>query len=190
MMLSISFLGSMGGNASGFLFPKFLQETHHWSPGNVSSLFLFGGALGIMGSIVAGRLSDRHGRRAMGATFLFLSPILTIWMYTASGWSIVPAWILETFFDIAAGTILNAYSAELFPTSYRSTAGSALAVAGTTGGALGLFFEGVLYNFTGSHARAVCYLTVFWIISPMIMWFLPETSGRELEEISPETNVT
>ncbi len=189
MMLSISFLGSMGGNASGFLFPKFLQETHHWSPGNVSALFLFGGALGIMGSIVAGRLSDRHGRRLMGATFLFLSPVLTIWMYTASGWSIVPAWILETFFDIASSTILNAYSAELFPTSYRSTAGSALAVAGTTGGALGLFFEGLLYNFTGSHARAVCYLTVFWIISPMIMWFLPETSGRELEEISPEANV-
>jgi putative MFS transporter len=190
IMLSIAFLGSMGGNAAGFLFPKFLQERHHWSPGNVSSLVLFGGALGIVGAIVAGRMSDRYGRRAMGATFLFLSPVLTIWMYTASGWSIVPAWILETFFDIAASTILNAYSAELFPTSYRSTAGSALAVAGTTGGALGLFFEGVLYNFTGSHARAVCYLTVFWIVSPMIMWFLPETSGRELEEISPEANFT
>ena len=190
MMLSIAFFGSMGGNAAGFLFPKFLQETHHWSPGNVSSLFLFGGALGILGSIVAGRMSDRYGRRVMGATFLFLSPLLTIWMYTASGWSIVPAWILEVFFDIAAGTILNAYSAELFPTSYRSTAGSALAVAGTTGGALGLFFEGVLYNFTGSQARAVCYLTVFWMISPIIMWFLPETSGRELEEISPEPTAT
>jgi putative MFS transporter len=190
MMLSIAFLGSMGGNAAGFLFPKFLQEAHRWSPGEVSSLVLFGGALGIMGAIVAGRMSDRYGRRTMGAAFLFLSPLLTIWMYTASGWSIVPAWILETFFDIASGTILAAYSAELFPTSYRSTAGSALAVAGTTGGALGLFFEGVLYNFTGSHARAVCYLTVFWIISPMIMWFLPETSGRELEEISPEANAT
>ncbi len=188
MMLSIVFLGSMGGNAAGFLFPKFLQETHHWSPGNVSSLFLFGGALGILGSIVAGRLSDTYGRRRMGAAFLFLAPLLTIWMYTAPGWSIVPAWILEVFFDIASGTIMNAYSAELFPTSYRSTAGSALAVAGTTGGALGLFFEGVLFNITGSHARAVCYLTVFWIIAPAIMWFFPETSGRELEEISPEAN--
>jgi putative MFS transporter len=189
MMLSIAFLGSMGGNAAGFLFPKYLQEAHHWSPGNVSSLVFFGGALGIMGSIVAGRLSDRYGRRVMGTAFLFLSPILTIWMYTAPGWSIVPAWILETFFDIAAGMILGAYSAELFPTSYRSTAGSALAVAGTTGGALGLFLEGVLFNFTGSHARAICYLTVFWMVAPAIMWFLPETSGRELEEISPEANV-
>ena len=188
MMLSIAFLSSMGGNAAGFLFPKFLQEAHHWSPGNVSSLVFFGGALGIIGSIVAGRLSDRYGRRVMGAAFMFLAPLLTIWMYTATGRSIVPAWILETFFDTAAFMILNACSAELFPTSYRSTAGSALAVAGTTGGALGLYFEGVLYNFTGSHARAVCYLTVFWIIAPLIMWFLPETSGRELEEISPEAN--
>ncbi len=189
MMLSIAFLASMGGNAAGFLFPKFLQETHHWSPGNVSSLFLFGGAFGILGSIVAGRLSDRYGRRVMGAGFMLLAPILTIWMYTAPGWSIVPAWILELFSDVAAGTILNAYSAELFPTSYRSTAGSALAVAATTGGALGLFFEGVLFNITGSHAQAICYLTVFWIIAPAIIWFFPETSGRELEEISPEANV-
>ena len=190
MMLSIAFLSSIGGNAAGFLFPKFLQEAHHWSPGNVSSLVFFGGALGIIGSIVAGRLSDRYGRRVMGAAFTILAPLLTIWMYTATGRSIVPAWILETFFDVAAFMILNAYSAELFPTSYRSTAGSALAVAGTTGGALGLYLEGVLYNFTGSHARAVCYLTVFWIIAPLIMLFLPETSGRELEEISPEANLT
>jgi MFS family permease len=188
LMLSIAFLGAMGGNAAGFLFPKFLQESHGWSPGNVSSLFLFGGALGIMGSIVAGRMSDRYGRRLMGAAFLFLSPLLAIWMYTAPGSSIVPAWILETFFDIAAGMILSAYSAELFPTSYRSTAGSALAVAGTTGGALGLFLEGVLFNLTGSHAHAICYLTIFWIISPALMLLLPETSGRELEEISPDVN--
>jgi putative MFS transporter len=189
MMLSIAFLSSMGGNASGFLFPKYLQDAHHWSPANVTSLFFCGGALAILGSIVAGRMSDRFGRRVLGTAFLFLSPILTIWMYTASGWSIVPAWILETFFDIAASTILSAYSAELFPTSYRSTAGSALAIAGTTGGALGLFLEGVLYNFTGSMSRAVCYLTIFWMIAPAILWFFPETSGRELEEISPEANV-
>lgn len=188
MMLSVAFLGSMGGTAAGFLFPKFLQEAHQWSPANVSELFFLGGALGIMGSIVAGRLSDRYGRRVMGATFSFLAALTTIWMYSAPGVSIVPAWILQVFFDVAASTILNAYSAELFPTSYRSTAGSALAVAGTTGGAIGLFLEGVLYNSTGSHSKAVCYLTVFWMLAPAIMWFFPETSGRELEEISPEAS--
>jgi hypothetical protein len=28
------------------------------------------------------------------------------------------------------------------------------------------------------------------MIAPAILWFFPETSGRELEEISPEANVT
>ncbi len=189
LMVSVAFLGAMGGNAAGFLFPKFLQEAHHWSPANVSELFFLGGALGILGSIVAGRLSDRYGRRVMGATFSLLAALATIWMYLASGKSIVPAWILQVFFDVAASTILNAYSAELFPTSYRSTAGSALTVAGTTGGAIGLFLEGVLYKQTGSHATAICYLTIFWMLAPAITWFFPETSGRELEEISPEANV-
>src|SRR6266851_3878769 len=186
MMLLVMFLGSVGGNAAGIMFPKFLQEAHGWSPGNVSSLFFFGGALSVIGSIAAGRLSDRFGRRVMGATFFFLAPLMTIWMYTATGFSIVPVWILEVFFDIASSTIMNAYSAEMFPTSYRSTAGSALAVAGTTGGAIGLFLEGVLFSLTGSHARSIRYLTVFWLFAPAIMWFFPETSGRELEEISPE----
>ena len=98
MMLSVMFLASMGGNAAGIMFPKFLQEAHGWSPGNVSSLFFFGGALSVMGSIAAGRLSDRFGRRVMGATFFFLAPLMTIWMYTATGFSIVPVWILESIF--------------------------------------------------------------------------------------------
>jgi len=100
---------------------------------------------------------------------------------------VIPIWIVELFFDVAGSTIVNAYGVELFPTSYRSTAGSALAVAGTTGGALGLFLEGVLYRAIGSHWIAVCVLTVFWVVAPLIMLFaFPETAGRELEVISPE----
>ncbi len=187
MMVVVAFVGNMGGNAAGFLVPKFLQEAHGWSPGQVSSMFFIGGALGILGSIVAGKLSDRFGRRNTGALFALLAPMFMVWMYSVPGFWVVPAWILELFFDIASGTILNAYSAELFPTSYRSTAGSALMVAGTTGGAIGLLLEGVLYHYTHSHWSAVRYLVVFWMIAPFVIFFyFPETAGRELEAISPE----
>ena len=190
MMIVTAFLGNMGGNASGIFLPKYLQEAHHWSPANVSMLFICGGLFGIMGNIVAGRLSDRFGRRVMGATFMFLAALFAFWIFSAPGWSVVPAWILQVFFDTASGTIMGAYSAELFPTSHRSTAGSALAVAGTTGGALGLLMEGVLYGVTGSHWSAIRALMVFWMIAPIvIIFFFPETAGRELEEISPETAV-
>ncbi|MGH7948203.1 MAG: MFS transporter [Candidatus Binataceae bacterium] len=187
MMLAVVFLASLGGNASGLFLPKYLQEVHGWSPAQVSTLVFLGGALGILGSIIAGRLSDRWGRRRMGATFAMLAPILTVAMYSTYNFIVVPLWILHLFFDIAAGTIVRAYGTEMFPTSYRSTAGSAISIAGTTGGALGLFLEGVLYVLVGSHWTAIRMLTVFWIMAPLIVfWFFPETAGRELEEISPE----
>jgi putative MFS transporter len=187
MMLVVAFLGNMGGNASGLLFPKYLQEVHGYSPANVSTLFFIGGAIGIMGSIVVGRLSDRIGRRRMGAICFLAAPILTVWIYSVNNWTVIPAWIIELFFDTASGTIIAAYSTELFPTSHRTTAGSALSVAGTTGGAIGLLLEGLLYRYTDSHWAAVRYLTVFWMIAPFVMYFFyPETAGLELESISPE----
>jgi putative MFS transporter len=187
MLVAVAFLSELGSNASGFLFPKFLQEVHGWSPGDVSSLFLLGGALGIAGNIVAGRLSDRFGRRTMGSLFFLAAPFLTIWLYWTSGRLLIPIWIAELFCDLASSTIVAAYGAELFPTSYRSTAGSALAVAGTTGGSLGFLIESALYRATGSHWTAVRWLTVFWMMAPIVVFFFfPETAGRELEAISPE----
>lgn len=187
MLLSVTFLGSMGGNAAGFFFPLFLQNAHGYSPGDVTKLYFLGGGIGILGNIIIGRLSDRLGRRNMGSLCFVLAPIMTVWMYNAPGWSVIPAWVLQLFFDTAASTIFAAYSAELFPTSHRSTAGSALAVAGTTGGAVGLFIESLLYAHIHSHWTAVTYLTIFWMIAPLIMFFgFPETAGQELETISPE----
>jgi len=90
--------------------------------------------------------------------------------------------ILQVFFDIAAGTILTR-TVRTVPTSYRSTAGSALTVAGTTGGSIGLLLESVSLTSRGRIRRRFCYLTIFWMLTPAIMWFLPETVGRELEEI-------
>jgi len=188
MLVAVAFLSELGSNASGFLFPKFLQEVHGWDPGDVSSLFLLGGAVGILGNIVAGRLSDRFGRRTMGSLFFIAAPFLTIWLYSTRGAMLIPIWIVELFCDLASSTIVAAYGAELFPTSYRSTAGSALAVAGTTGGSLGFLIESALFRSTGSHWIAVRWLTVFWMIAPFVMFFFfPETAGLELETISPES---
>jgi MFS family permease len=83
MLVSVAFLGNLGGNPQGFFFSKYLQEAHGWSPANVSSLYFIGGALGIMGNIVSGRLSDRFGRRRMGAFFYFMAPMLAFWLYSS-----------------------------------------------------------------------------------------------------------
>jgi MFS family permease len=137
--------------------------------------------------LFSGRMSDRLGRCLMGAVFITLATLLQIVVYSAPGRVLIPAWILGLFFDTAAATIIGAYSVELFPTSYRSTAGSAQAVAGTTGGAIGLLIEGLLFRTFRSHWNAVRELLLIQLMVPMIVVFcFPETAGRELEEISPE----
>jgi MFS family permease len=183
----VTFLNSMGWGPAALFFPKYLQEAHRWTPAQVSSLVVFGGAVGILGAIVSGRLSDGLGRRTLGSLCMFMGPLFAIWMYQTRTNAVIWLWILRLFLDQATTTILAAYSVELFPTSHRSAAGSALAVAGTTGGALGLFLEGVLYGVVGSHWDAIRILMVFSMAAAMIMFAaFPETSRRELEEISPE----
>ncbi|HXW85684.1 MAG TPA: MFS transporter [Candidatus Binataceae bacterium] len=187
LMLSVIFGLAMGGASAGLYFPKFLQEVHGYSPGNVATLVVIGGAIGILGNIVSGRMSDRFGRRRMGAAFALVATMLAIAMYGAPGRSVIPIWILHLFFGTASDTIIGAYGVELFPTSYRSTAGSALSVAGTTGGAIGLMLEGLMYRASGSHWTDVRYLLLLQLVVPVLIFLLfPETAGRELEDISPE----
>jgi len=84
---------------------------------------------------------------------------------------------------------MSLYSAELFPTSHRAAAGSALTVAGTTGAALGLYAEGLLYGVAQSHWAAIRLLLGFSIAAAFLMFAcFPETAGRELEAIAPEAS--
>ena len=67
MLLSVTFLGNMGGNASGFLFPLYLQNAHGYSPGNVTSLFFVGGGIGILGHIIVGRSQQPWWKQMFGS---------------------------------------------------------------------------------------------------------------------------
>jgi MFS family permease len=187
MVFSVTFLIALGNNPGSYLYAKYLQEVHRWTPAEVSAMVILGGAIGIIGNIIAGRLSDKFGRRVMGSIFTMLGPIFTIWMFTTPlSAAVVAAWVMRLFADTASATILSAYHAELFPTTHRAAAGSMMIVAATTGGALGLTLEGMLYPILHTHWNAICYLAGFWMIAPFIMlFFFPETAGRELEAISP-----
>jgi MFS family permease len=187
-IFAVVFIGSMAGGAVGFFVPKYLQEVHKWSPGRVSSLYVFGGALGIIGNIVAGRISDRFGRRVVGPLFIAMEALLAYQLYTIRTGAIVIFWIGWLFCDQAGVTITSAYSAELFPTAFRAAAAGALYVARFAGGAIGLLEEGMLYGITGSHWSAIRILTLCWLFSAGLMYLLfPETARRELEEIVSPT---
>ena len=190
LIASVTFLAPLGAASAGAFTSLYLQEAHNWTPANVSAMYFMGGGLGILGNIFAGRVSDRFGRRRMGAMFMFTAPLFAMVFFHSSGPILIAAWIFQLFADTASSTIANAYSAELFPTSYRSTAASALNAANTLGRALGLLLESWLYRLTGSHWTAISCLLLFWMIpGALMLLFFPETAGQELEAISPEAAV-
>jgi MFS family permease len=169
------------------LLPKTLQEVHGYTPGNVTILFLVGGVIGILGNIFAGVLSDRFGRKPVMITAMVLYGLGVVGFYNSTGWVVPAYWILVVFTTLAVGVLFKALGAELFPTSYRSTASGMRMTVGTLGGVLGLSIEGSLYTMAGSHAAAITWMAPVVLISPLAVAFLlPETASRELEDIAPE----
>ncbi|MCP3983877.1 MAG: MFS transporter, partial [bacterium] len=146
-----------------------------------------GGALAILGNIVAGTLSDRLGRRLVLSVLVGMAGLGFLVFYNATGWIVAAAWIAQVFGMTGASVLFKALGSELFPTSYRSTASGVRTIVGTVGGIAGLALEGTLYQITGSHAAAITLMIPALGITPIvILLFLPETATRELEDISPE----
>ena len=184
---AVTFVFAVGGAAADFLAPKYLQEGHGWDPGQVALLYILGGAVAIIGSPFAGRLSDRVGRKPVTIALGIASIALVVAFYGAAGPWLAPLWIAMVFVAMGHDVLQQSFGAELFPTSYRSTAAGARGIVATVGAALGLVLESVLYRASGSHWTATSLLMLSAGAGPFIVAFaFPETAGRSLEEIAPE----
>ncbi len=184
---AVVFLLELAESPAGFFGPKYLQDVHGWTPAAIGLMTFFAGGLGIVGNTVAGRWSDRWGRRRITMLFILSQVVLTIIYYNAFGPILVALWIAMIFAILGANVTLKAFGTELFPTSYRSTAAGLRVAIGTIGGSLGLLFETLLYGMLGSHWLSICLLAAMALVGPVLIhWFYPETAGRNLDEISPE----
>lgn len=132
----------------------------------------------------AGKLLDLIGRRA-GATVIFLLTALGIFgCYTLqSHLALTVALTFGIFGASAVLPVLNAFTAELFPTSLR---GDAFAwsnnLIGRVGYTLSPIVVGSLAETTG-WGTAVRSTVLFPIVAlALILWLLPETKAKELEQ--------
>lgn len=153
-------------------------------------LFLVGAyALSTIGCLVAGRMQDRSGRRRTGSTFLLAGLVFGLLMFRVT--ATIPlffAFAGAVFFGLGSSSVLNALAAELFPTESRVTA---LAVTrsmfGTLGAILGPLIVGAIAGAQNVPAAGVAnasvIATLMFIPALVILRSLPETAGRELEDI-------
>ena len=181
------------------LMSKHLQSEVGMTPGDVSTLYLVGGAMAVFGNFIAGRFSDLIGRRRVLAVSILVSGGAFAILYgLAPDLSedlvypvAVVGWILGIFGYFASEVIFNAFGSEIFPTSYRSTASSMRGVLYTLAGAIGLMLESFLFTVTGSHASAILWLLLLCIPGAIIVLVgLPEPAARSLEDVAPEVEET
>ncbi|HKJ25078.1 MAG TPA: MFS transporter [Myxococcota bacterium] len=174
--------------SAGTFVPKTLLERHGFGPGDITTLYLTVGVFVLLGNVVAGRLADRVGRRAVVATALVVNAA-GIWGFynLAMPWVVV-AWVAMMFCLVAVDVLFGALGSELFPTAFRSTASSIRALAWTLGGSIGLLIEGALFGVVGdTHGEVLTVMLPVALLAPLVIWFgLPETAARELEDIAPD----
>jgi len=168
-----------------FFAPKFLEDVHGFRPAHVAALNIIGGAFAIVGNPLAGRWSDRFGRRPVTVGFALGACAAVVSFYLWRGPVVWPFWIAEIFAIMGANVTLATYGAELFPTRVRSTASGLRELCRHGAGVLGLALVSVLYATAGSNWTAIATLALVGVLAPaLVLVAFPETAGRTLEEIA------
>ena len=173
------------GPANSFIF-LFAQNFLHLS-GVVTAGMVVGAGVSGLAGLLAGRwLADRVGRRLTGAFAMVAMALLAVLAYSGSAPALVIGYILEVFAASVFGPAIGSMTTELFPTAVRaSVVGWSLAI-GVLGAVVGLIVFGVVAR--SGQPFALAGLLTFLPMTPLmgLFWLLPETRGREPEDLWPD----
>ena len=170
-------------NSFGFLFAQNILHLR----GLVTAGMVVGSGIAGLAGLLAGRwLADRVGRRLTGALAMVAVALLATLTYSGSAAALLTGYISAVFaasvFAPAAGALIN----ELFPTSVRASVVGWSTAAGVLGAVAGLVTFGAVAN--TAHQFGVAGLVTF-LPATLVMalfWLLPETRGREPEDLWPQ----
>ena len=165
---------------------EFATGDRAWTDGQVS-LSITIAAVGSMPLVfLAGKLLDLIGRRRGAAVIYVITAVGVASSYTLHGrWSLTAALALGIFGATAVLPVLNAYTSELFPTELR---GDAFAWANNLLGRVGYVLAPMAVGQAAMQVGwgpAVAATALFPLAAlALILWWLPETRGLELEQTS------
>jgi MFS family permease len=183
----LSFLANIFSAPSSQLTNRYLTRTHDFSNSQVALLRgATAGVPGFIGVLLAGRLAESRGRRAVIFFGLLIATAFQATFFLGSG---VLLWLMPIGSVIAAacaGIGVGTTNSELFPTEARGASNGFLLVCGVAGAAIGLLLPGQLKDLVGGLGPAIALCG----IAPLVAAFfvvprLPETRARTLDEISP-----
>jgi MFS family permease len=164
---------------------KYLQQALHYSPREVTMLLIPGGLAGLGLSILTGRLSDRIGRKLVVFFTCCLTGMGFVGFFSGiHGWPIPFLWLASFYGFFATDTLLAGFALEIVPTAYRATVSGLRYTIEILAGAVSLWLEGRAYDFFHAHGPAISVMLATIPITLIAILYLPEPSGKSLEEIS------
>ncbi|HJU28860.1 MAG TPA: MFS transporter [Candidatus Binataceae bacterium] len=182
-------IGLVGGPTISF-FSLYAKRDHHWTSAQVGGAIVAAYLTGAGGTLLSGHLLDKLGRRATAAMFFLAAAIAMATLFHSRRHQTMLLAMMATMFAYQGSrTATYSLSAELFPTGARAT-GFCLTVQvfGQLGWTLAPLFAGLLSVPMGGLGNAAALFAAGPVIGAiLIVACVPETRGKTLEELSPET---
>ncbi|MGB6058490.1 MAG: MFS transporter, partial [Microthrixaceae bacterium] len=149
----------------------------------ISVFVLLTSTPGGIGVLLGGRIADVFGRRWAIIPGLTAVAVFSTWFYASTNWTMWVASLAASVIGGMAAPALGVIAPELFPTARRGTVRGVITGLAVAGSVVGLVVSGWLIDSRG-YSVAFLALAFSAVAAAMLAFALPETRGRELEEIN------
>jgi putative MFS transporter len=172
------------GPATSFVF-LYAQNVLH-QRGYVTAAMVVGAGLSGLLGLLAGRwLADRIGRRPTATFAMVALSFMGVLTYEGSPAALISGYVLAVLTGSILAPAIGALLTELFPTSVRASVAGWWVAAGVLGAVAGLVAFGAVAD-VGNRFETAAALTFFpAALAAGLFWLLPETRGKEPEDLWP-----
>ncbi len=173
------------GPANSFVF-VYAQNVLKMSGDQRAAMVTVASVFGLGGLLLGRILADRIGRRPTGALAMAAMAITGAIAYSGSRDALLVGYELGVLAAATLAPAAGALANELFPTAVRASVAGWLVAASVAGATVGLVAFGAIADVGNRFAfgAAVTFLPV--ILATGLFLLIPETRGREPEELWPD----
>jgi MFS family permease len=137
-----------------------------------------------LGVISGGRLADIRGRRAAIVPGLTAFGVFSVVFFSVGGAAMWVASLLASVLGALAIPAMGVIAPELFPTARRGTVRGTLTAIAVGGSVCGLLVAGAVVDSRG-YSTAFALLAIAPLAAAGLAFAIPETRGKELEDLNP-----